>query len=446
MALIGGGYVGVATALGFAHYGHDVTIVERDSRIVAALQAGTPLFSEPRLKEALQQAVDDGRLRATDHLDEAVRASSVVFLCVGTPLAGDGSVDLRQVVEATSQVANVDCRDGTRRTLVVKSTVIPGTTEQTVAPVLADSKANWGLAVNPEFLREGQALADALHPDRIVIGACDSESADVLEELYGNFEAPRLYLPPTTAEMIKYTSNALLATLISFSNEIADISEQLPGVSAADVFSTLHLDRRLNPERNGEQVMAEIINYLLPGCGYGGSCLPKDLSALINFAEECGVEPALTDAVRRINEARPQRLVDQASQLLNGLESRTVSVLGLSFKPDTDDMRSSPAIPIVDALLEAGARVRVYDPAAIGRAREHWGALAALHYAESMDEALEGADAALLVTSWREFRELDAVRASALMRRPLVLDGRGMLDVAARDTLEYWSIGEGPPR
>ncbi len=435
----------MTTALGFAHHGHGVTIVERDPRIVAALQAGAPPFSEPGLEGALRQAVDEGRLRATDDLDAAVRASSVVFLCVGTPLAGDGSIDLRQVVEAASQVAGVDCRDGARRTLVVKSTVVPGTTEQTVAPLLARSEASWGLAVNPEFLREGQALADALRPDRIVIGACDPQSAAMLDDLYGGFESPRVHLPPATAEMIKYTSNALLATLISFSNEIADICEQLPGVSAADVFRAIHLDRRLSPAWDGEWVTAEIASYLLPGCGYGGSCLPKDLSALIHFARERGVEPALATATRRVNETRPQRLVEQAARRLDGLDGRTVAVLGLSFKPDTDDMRSSPAIPIVDALLEAGARVRVYDPAATPHARERWGERTALHYAEALDEALEGADAALLVTSWREFRELDAARVSALMRRPLVLDGRGMLDAAARDALEYWSIGDGPP-
>lgn len=344
-------------------------IVEREPRIVSALQAGALPFSEPGLEEALRLAVDEGRLRATDDLDAAVRGSSVAFLCVGTPLAADGGVDLRQVMAAASQVADVDCRDGVRRTLVVKSTVLPGTTEQKVAPILARSEASWGLAVNPEFLREGEALSDALHPDRIVIGACDPESAATLDELYGGFDAPRVHLPPATAEMIKYTSNALLATLISFSNEIADICEQLPGVSAVDVFRAIHLDHRLSPERDGERVTAEIVSYLLPGCGYGGSCLPKDLSALIHVAGEHGVEPALATATRRVNEARPQRLVEQAARRLGGLEARAVAVLGLSFKPDTDDMRSSPAIPIVDALLEAGAQVRVYDPAATARAR-----------------------------------------------------------------------------
>lgn len=445
LTLVGGGYVGVATAIGFGHHGHRVTIVERDPRIIAALRSGTPPFHEPGLDEALSEAVDAGWLHTTEDLETAVRTSSVVFLCVGTPPGEDGAVDLSQIIGAARQVAEVDCDDDGRRTLVVKSTVPPGTTENMVAPVFDHSQSNWGLAVNPEFLREGQALDDSLNPDRIVLGACDPESAATLDELYAGFDAPLLHLSPTTAEMIKYTSNALLATMISFSNEIGDICERLPGVSAVEVFRALHLDRRLSPEFDGERITAGIASYLLPGCGYGGSCLPKDLSALINFAENQGVESLITDATRRINESRPRRLVDQAVQRLNGLEHRKVAVLGLSFKPDTDDMRSSPAIPIVDELLEAKALVRVYDPAGFKNAYEHWGTRSSLHYSESLDDALDSAEAALLVTSWREFRELDPTRVASLMNRPLVLDGRGMLQESARDFLEYWCIGDGPP-
>ncbi len=440
IAIVGSGYVGCVTGVSLAAHGHNVCLVDAQPHVLAALSAGHAPFFEPGLDDALHDFLASGALSVTDQLHEAVRSSELVFVCVGTPPAADGSIDLTQLLAAAAQVLALP-DDGQQRTLVVKSTVVPGTTSERVLPAVEAASGRWSLAVNPEFLREGQAVSDGMAPDRIVIGPCDAIAEAALRELYRPFEAPLLSVPPSTAELIKYTSNALLATLISFSNEIANIAETLPGVAAEDVFHALHLDRRL--EGPGGRP-ASIVSYLAPGCGFGGSCLPKDIAALSSLAVERGVDPELLHAVAHTNATRADRLIDRATARLGPLEGREVTVLGLAFKPDTDDMRASPAIPIVEGLLDRGAHVRVFDPAARQPAERLWKDRPSLVFAATEDEALRDADAAVLVTAWPEFRRITAARYRSLMRSPLVLDGRGIVAEVERSGIDYWTVGYGP--
>lgn len=441
VAIVGSGYVGCVTGVSLAAHGHHVVLVDAQPQVLAALRAGHAPFFEPGLDDALGHVLASGALSVTDQLHNAVRESELVFVCVGTPPAADSSIDLTQLLAATAQVLALP-DDGQSRTLVVKSTVVPGTTSDCVLPAVQAAAARWSLAVNPEFLREGQAVTDGMAPDRIVIGPCDVTAEAALRELYSPFSAPLISVPPSTAELIKYTSNSLLATLISFSNEIANIAETLPGVAAEDVFHALHLDRRLE---GPDGRPASIVSYLAPGCGFGGSCLPKDIAALSSLAVDRGVEPQILDAVARTNATRAGRLLDQAEARLGGLDGREVTVLGLAFKPDTDDMRASPAIPIVEGFLDRGAHVRVFDPAARQPAERLWRDRSSLLFASTEDDALRGADVAVLVTAWPAFRRITAARYRSLMRSPLVLDGRGIVAEAERAGIDYWTVGYGPP-
>lgn len=440
VAIIGSGYVGCVTGVSLAAHGHRVTLVDSSIEVVAALRRGHAPFHEPGLTEALTDLTSRGALTVTDDLAAAVSDSELVFICVGTPSSADGSIDLTQVRGAVAAVlAGPD--DGQTRVLVLKSTVVPGTTLDHIGPLADSAPGRWSVAVNPEFLREGQAVNDGMAPDRIVYGSESEEAARALEALYEPFGAPIIGVSPPTAELIKYTSNALLATLISFSNEIANIAEALPGVAVEDVFHAIHLDRRL---RGAGGHPAPIVSYLVAGCGFGGSCLPKDIAALGRLAASCGIEPNLLTAVEELNASRADRMIQEAESRLGGLTSRRIAVLGLAFKPDTDDVRASPAIPIVNGLVRHGALVHIFDPAAREQALRLWPDEPAVSVAESVNDALRDADAVLLVTSWPEFRHISAERFNALMRTPIVIDGRGMTPPAERQGLQYWAIGYGP--
>ncbi|MER3514579.1 MAG: GDP-mannose dehydrogenase, partial [Chloroflexota bacterium] len=323
--------------------------------------------------------------------------------------------------------------------VAVKSTVVPGTTEGVIGPTVwaaaGQGVENIGLAMNPEFLREGDAVADFLAPDRIVVGAIDARSAEVMRELYAPFNAPLFITNPRTAEMIKYTSNALLATLISFSNQIAAICEATPDVDVQTVMDAVHMDRRLTPVMGGRPVQPGILAYLRAGAGFGGSCLPKDVKALRAYARAVHAPTELLDAVLAINDQRPRHLVKLAENALGSLAGRTVAVLGLTFKPGSDDLRDSPALRVVELLQEAGAHVRGYDPMITpDGAAQHSLHMSAngnsIEICTSARQALTNADAALITTGWRDFASLDWSEMASVMRMPIVVDGRRILDGA----------------
>jgi UDPglucose 6-dehydrogenase len=401
ISIIGCGYVGTVTGAGFAELGNEVLFVDIDEEKVNTLNsARSPIF-EHGLAELIVK--NKRRLHATVDYRE-LEYSDITFICVGTPSKADGSIDLEYIKSAAEDIGKALKKKTNFHVVVVKSTVVPGTTEDIVKPIIeraSDKKAcdHFGVAMNPEFLREGSAVEDFFKPDRIVFGVEDARSKRILEELYQPFNGPTLSTGIKTAEMIKYVSNSFLATKISFANEIGNICKSL-GIDAYDVFKGVGLDDRINP------------SFFRAGIGFGGSCFPKDVRALIAKAEELGETPQILQAVINANEEQPLRLITVLEKHIPVLKGRKIGVLGLTFKPDTDDIRESRAVPIIERLIEAGAHVVVYDPKATDAFEKRYPQIEC-----ASPEAVLDTDAVLIVTEWREFEHLD-------YSGKIVIDGR----------------------
>ena len=442
VSIIGAGYVGLVTGVCLAEKGHDVLCVEMDPSKLETIRSGRTPFHEAGLPELLQRH-SGGRFTATASVDEAVHASDMTMIAVGTPFDGS-AIDLSFVLRACDEVGSAIKGAGRYHVVVVKSTVVPGTT---VGPVRERLEAasglhagkDFGLGANPEFLTEGRAVDDFLHPDRIVIGGIDERTLRVLAELYAGFAGvPVIRTNPSTAEMIKYASNSLLATMISFSNEIADLCSAVGGIDALDVMRGVHASAYLTVRDGaGGAVQAPIASFLEAGCGFGGSCLPKDVSALVAHGSARGLDMAMLRQVLAINRARPAHVIARLERGLRGLSGKHVAVLGLAFKPDTDDVRESPAFPIIRDLVDAGARVTAHDPIANPVAQRALDGVA-IEYADALADAVRDVDAVVIVTRWKQFEALPAL----LKQRPnppLVFDGRRMLDRGA--VARYDGIG-----
>ena len=433
VAVIGAGYVGLVTGACLADQGHEVTVVDLDASKVDAVNAGRAPIHEPGLP-ALLARVAGRTLRGTRDLATAVRTSEVTLLAVGTP-SRDGAIDLSAVEAASNAVGAALRGSDAYVVVVVRSTVVPGTTEGLVRAALEKSSGlvagpGFGLGMNPEFLTEGTALEDFQRQDRIVIGTIDARSLEVLERLYSGFpDVPRIHVNPRTAEMIKYASNALLATAISFSNELANLASAVGDVDIVDVMRGVHLSRYLTAQDTAQAGWrAPISAFLEAGCGYGGSCLPKDVKALVAHGKALGVEMPLLSAVDRINAGRAARLLDLVRRHVPDLRGVPVTVLGLAFKPDTDDVRETPAGPVVRALLDAGAVVTIFDPVAGGSADALFGA-GRVVVAPTLKDASRGAEVIVLVTRWPEFAALPDLVAG-MDPAPVIVDGRRVLDRA----------------
>jgi UDPglucose 6-dehydrogenase/GDP-mannose 6-dehydrogenase len=437
VSIVGAGYVGLVTGLCLAEKGHSVVCVEADASKVDRIRRGEPPIHEEGLAELLRRHTGT-TFRATQSLAEAVDASEVTLIAVGTPFDGR-AIDLAQVTRAAEEIGGVLAGKRAYHAVVVKSTVVPGTTDGVVREALERASrkragAGFGLGVNPEFLTEGQAVADFMHPDRIVLGGIDERTLDALAELYAPFpDSTVIRTNNKTAEMIKYASNALLASMISFANEIADLCTALGGVDARDVMRGVHESAYLTVGN----ARAPIAAFLEAGCGFGGSCLPKDVSALVAHGAASGVDMRVLRAVLDVNRARADRVLAHIKRRTASLRGLPVAVLGLAFKPDTDDVRESPAFPIIERLLGEGAAVSAYDPVAVEPARR---ALVGVpvRFAATLADALAAAEVVVLVTRWKEFERVPAVLRE-LGRRPLVFDGRRMLDKNAVD--QYDGIG-----
>ena len=423
ISVIGMGYVGLCTAIAFASRGYSVIASETDIEKVDKISRGIPPFHEPGLKEALAEVLKNGLLKCIASTENAVLNTDITFITVGTPSMLDGSIDLRYIKSSAREIGSVLSDKDSYHLVVVKSTVIPGTTENVIKPILEESSGkkcgiDFGLCVNPEFLREGSALHDFFNPDRIVIGEYDRKSGDVLETLYREFYAekmpPMIRTTPVNAELIKYANNAFLAVKISFINTIANICERIPGADVTVVAKGIGLDKRIGP------------SFLNAGLGYGGSCLPKDLRALIQYSKSLGYEPKLLEAVESVNNSQPRRAIELCKKLLGELKGKRVAILGLAFKPNTDDVREAPSIMIIRQLLKEGAKVVAYDPAAIPNAKAIF--KDDIEYASSAIECLKNADCCILVTEWEEFKKLKPEDFIQNMRTPILLDGRRLFD------------------
>jgi UDPglucose 6-dehydrogenase len=430
ISVIGTGYVGIVSGACFAETGHHCICVDIDAAKVARINQGQAPIHERGLGELIERHAGT-RLTATTDLARAVHETEITFIAVGTPFDGQ-HIDLGYVREAARQIGAALKAKAGWHTVVVKSTVVPGTTDDVVTPTLEEASGkkagiDFGVGMNPEFLTEGTAVDDFMKPDRIVIGGSDPRAIAAQREVYAGFTAtPVLATNSKTAEMIKYTSNAVLATLISFSNEIGNLCSALGGVDVADVMRGVHLARYFStPLADGTRVQAGISSFLWAGCGYGGSCLPKDTKALSAHAARHGMHMQLLDAVIATNLGQPARMLALLGRHFPSLRGVRVALLGLAFKEDTDDMRESPAIPLARLLLELGAVVTGYDPVAKETARAMLPAEVKLF--ASLEEVVAEADALLIVTRWSEFQRLPAL-LQGLPKPPLLVDGRRVIE------------------
>jgi UDPglucose 6-dehydrogenase len=426
VAVIGAGYVGLTTAACLADLGNDVMVVDTNREKIALLKAHRIPFYEPGLKELVERNARAGRLGFTTAYEDAVPGAEYAIIAVSTPEGEGGEADLSFVESAATSIA--DCMDGPL--VVVNKSTVPPLTGDMVSKVLRGRNGKHPAAVvsNPEFLREGSAIQDFMHPDRVVIGSHDPEAAEKVARLYAPLEAPILITPNIyTAEMVKYASNAFLAARISFINEIALICERVDA-DAKLVAEGMGLDKRIGP------------SFLEAGIGYGGSCFPKDVKALAALAERFDYHPELLHAVMDINRDQRMLVIDKLRECLEELPGQVIGLLGLAFKPNTDDLREAPSLDIAKVLLAAGAHVRGYDPAAMERARA---ILPDLEYTADAYELAAGADALVVVTEWNEFRHLDMRRIKDTMRKPVVVDGRNIYDPSAMRGLGFTYRGIG---
>jgi UDPglucose 6-dehydrogenase len=427
ICVVGTGYVGLVTGAVFADLGNDVVCVDKDANKVTELAAGRMPIYEPGLEEMVTRNMSDGRLAFTTDLASAVRRSVIVFITVGTPPKSDGQTDLTAVADVASGIA----RAMDRYTVVVNKSTVPVGTGEFVREVIERHQTRpvpFDVVSNPEFLREGSAIEDTLRPDRIVIGAPTQQVAMSLLELYAPLERPMIITDVPSAEMIKYASNAFLSTKISFANAIANICE-LAGADVTQVVKGMGMDARIGSA------------FLSAGLGYGGSCFPKDTDSLVHTAATLGYDFAMLRAVVDVNRERAGHFVAMIDRALGPLDHKVVAVLGLAFKPNTDDMREAKSVEVIEGLLKAGAIVRTYDPVAMPNARA--GLPASVTYCDSPYEAAAGADAVALVTEWNEFKFLNLERLRAAMRRPVIFDGRNLWEPERMRRLgfEYHSVG-----
>ena len=447
VAVIGTGYVGLVSGACLAARGQDVVCVDLDPAKVDLVNRGHAPIHEEGLPELLASTVGS-RLTATTDLASAVAAADMTIIAVGTPFDGR-RIDLTALEAAARAVGEALAGGERRHTVVVKSTVVPNTTATVVRPIVERASGRvlgplLGIGMNPEFLTEGTAIRDFQHPDRLVLGGEDDASIDDLERLYESFAGvPIVRTNCTTAEMIKYSSNSVLALLVSFSNELAALCTALGDVDAREVMQALHSSQYFAASAgDGAPEKAPITSFLMPGCGFGGSCLPKDVAALAAHGSAHEVPMRLLDAVLEINRAQPARTVALVRDGLGGVRGRRIAVLGLAFKQDTDDVRESPAFPIVRQLVDDGAEVVAHDPIATDNFRAGLGAPHAdsVRWATSVADAVEGADAIVLVTRWDDYADLASV-VRAAGGNPLVVDGRRMLDPSEFE--RFAAIGRG---
>jgi len=429
IAVIGTGYVGLVTGVCFAEFGVDVTCVDVDTEKIERLSAGVMPIYEPGLEQIVTKNVQAGRLRFTTDVKQAVEQALVIFLAVGTPPKADGSPDLSFVEAAARSVA--ENMNG-YKVIVTKSTVPIGTGEYIRGLIRENrkSRVNFGIVSNPEFLREGAAISDFMRPDRVVIGSADEEAIAIMRDLYRPLyliEAPFVVTSLEAAELTKYAANAFLATKISFINEIATLCESI-GCDVHDVARAIGMDKRIGSK------------FLHPGPGFGGSCFPKDTQALASVARQFNCDSLLVDAVIEVNRRQRQAMVPKIEKLVGTLKNTTVAVLGLAFKPETNDMREAPSVEIIRGLVASGASVRAYDPVAMTEARQ---LLPDIAYAEDEYAAVKDADALVFVTEWNQFRALDMTRIRDLMKSAKIVDLRNIYDPADMRELGFEYVGVG---
>jgi UDPglucose 6-dehydrogenase len=434
IAVIGSGYVGLITGACFAEFGIHVTCVDNDEKKIKMMKKGVVPFYEPGLEELMQNNIKEGRLSFTSDIASAVKSSLVVFIAVGTPPRGDGTAEMKYVEGVAKEIAQ---HIESYKVIVTKSTVPVGTGEKVRKIISGHLKESidFDVVSNPEFLREGAGIEDFMRPNRVVIGASSHQAVAIMKDLYSPLyliEAPIIITDVKTAELIKYSSNAFLATKISFINEIANLCEKV-GADVQTVAKAMGLDRRIGPK------------FLHAGPGYGGSCFPKDTLALLQIGKELNVDLGIIDAAVKANSFQKEKAAQKVINELGKLKGKTVCVLGLSFKPNTNDLRDAPSIYIINKLLKAGANVRAYDPVAVPDAKE---VLPKVTYCKNSYDAAKGANAVVIVTEWNQFRNLDLNKLKEIMKEKYFFDLRNIYEPKKLTDMgfNYYSVGRGTSR
>ncbi len=443
IGVIGAGYVGVTTGICLADLGHKIYLYDIDDEKITKLKNKSLPFFESGLQDLLIKSVSIGNLICTSSLTELVENSSGCFICVGTPNNEQKQIDLSQIINSVQSLCEEIRRLNKHQfNIIMRSTVIPYTTKNHVLPLINKilHDVDFGYSVVPEFLREGQALSDFMNPDKIVIGSIDEKSKNYVETIFHLFKnnAKIINTNPETAELIKYVNNAFFSMLISFANEVANIAEKIPNVDSFKVLEALVLDKRITSKEDTKIITPGLHSYLIPGCGFGGSCFPKDVKALLQFAKSQNVDVPLIDAILKINDERVKKITTLTESLLGSVSSKKISILGLTFKPDTDDLRSSPSLQAIDYLKQKGAIIHAYDPVISKRKSD-------LNFdftvTENLESCLDGSDIAILFTNWSEFKKINENLLKKLMKNPLIIDGRGYLNQSEFSKNTYHKIG-----
>ena len=444
IGIIGAGYVGLTTGICLASLGHKISIHDIDEEKLKKIKDKKLPFFERGLQEILEKVVSSGDLISEKDLENLVKNTDGCFVCVGTPTKNN-SIDLTQITNSIKAITElIKNNDKKNYKIIIRSTIVPNTSKNKILPILQEelSELKFGLAVVPEFLREGNALDDFMNPDKIVIGSLDKDTTDFVKNIFEYFQDKCRIIETNleSSELIKYTNNAFFSMLISFSNEIANVSEKIPGVDAYKIMKALISDKRITTKINNEQIIPSLESYLIPGCGFGGSCFPKDVQALLDYANKNDINTPLLKAVLDINSERPNKMILLAESILNSLENKKISILGLTFKPETDDLRSSPALDAIKILLQKKASISIFDP--IFKLKPDMVKLPEeCNICNNIEEALENSDIALIFTKWDEFKSLDSKILKQFMNNPIIIDGRGFLESEKFDVGTYFKIG-----
>ena len=444
IGIIGAGYVGLTTGICLASLKHKISIFDLDEEKLKKIRERKLPFFEKGLEEILEKVISTGDLSPQNDVNELVNQTDGCFICVGTPTKNN-TIDLTQIINSVKSITeSIKTNQKKNYNIIIRSTIIPNTSRNVILPILNKeiSELGFGLAVVPEFLREGNALNDFMNPDKIVIGSLNDDTKIFVREIFSEFKDKCEFIETNleSSELIKYTNNAFFSMLISFSNEIANVSEKIPGVDPYKILRALISDKRITSKINEEKVIPSLESYLIPGCGFGGSCFPKDVQALLDYSNKNNVKTPLLKAILDINAERPNKMVFLAESILSTLKDRKISILGLTFKPDTDDLRSSPSIDAINILLEKNAKVFAFDP--IFESKPNAIKLPeGCKICNKMEDALKDSDMVMVFTKWNEFKILDTKFLKQFMKNPIIIDGRGFLEKEKFDVGTYFKIG-----
>lgn len=444
LGIIGAGYVGLTTGVCLASLNHSIIIHDINKEKIQQINNKKMPFFENGLQELLEAGIENKKLTSTTEIEHLIRNTDGCFVCVGTPTNDDNSINIEFVINAINTIAeNIKKENKKKYLIIIRSTIIPGTTKNKIYPILKNklTSEQFDLCVTPEFLREGNALNDFMNPDKIVIGGFEETSINKIEEIFKNFKMNTEILKTNTesAELIKYTNNAFFSMLISFANEIANISEKIENVDASQVLDALVKDKRISKKIENKLIIPELSTYLIPGCGFGGSCFPKDVKAIIDFSNKNDIDTPILNGIIKTNDGRIEHISKMVKTILKDLKNKKISILGLTFKPDTDDLRSSPSLLIIEKLKNQGANIHAYDPIISKQNNSNLDNMITI--SKTLEESIIDSELIILLTKWDEFKKITENKLETYMKNPQIMDCRNFLKKQDFKNIPYYKIG-----